>query len=635
MALYFVVIGQHIGRATNEWVAVGDTCAKRPGCVRPNLVLSPPRVVAQPWEQFRTVCISPIGPRPGFVFSKDQSPVERDKRYLIHHINATSVELVAPLGLRGKEDVDEIKCTNAAGASVVFEVVIESPCRAGQMACQDGTCLPVSRFCDGQYDCRDKSDERHDVCPARRRSVIANPESIITDPWQLVRFSCISPDGHPLTARFSATGRLVKDNPRYRVHQVNTTTMEIVAPRGLRGPEDSTQIDCVITNGESRRVTIAVRDKCGPNRLPCKDGKCIPVDLFCDGKRDCLEGSDELAEFCAEPTMPPSPRPTGVRFSPSKQRVRPGQEIRLECSALSSDVHQYPIVEFANGTSVTVDPRFRVEYPQVGRSVVTIPRGTEVSQRHMEFQCYLPWGDKSRAEVFVDQMCAVGQRRCDDGLCIYLGQFCDGKRDCVDGSDELPHNCEACDPISRPCGVVNGKEPKVPYFQEHWRCDGENDCGNGFDELNCENYTRVPGRGCGSPRYDCSSDGSQVPLAYQCDGQPDCPNGEDEINCMRPTIYSEGWVSRYEVRRGQDLMIECEVLGVPPPAIIWRFNWGCLPQSTRTRVEPVSSRFGCTGSRSRLTIRNVQEGDDGIYNCEGLTGVDRALSQDIFVILVD
>lgn len=104
---------------------------------------------------------------------------------------------------------------------------------------------------------------------------------------------------------------------------------------------------------------------------------------------------------------------------------------------------------------------------------------------------------------------------------------------------------------------------------------------------------------------------------------------------VRPTIYSEGWVSRYEVRRGQDLMIECEVLGVPPPAIIWRFNWGCLPQSARIRVESVSSRFGCTGSRSRLTIRNVQEGDDGIYNCEALTGVDRALSQDIFVILID
>ncbi|VDM32229.1 unnamed protein product [Hydatigera taeniaeformis] len=618
------------------------------GVEGPSLALIPPRVVVQPWQQFRTACISSSGQQPTFVFSKDQSPVGQDQRYLIHHINATSVELILPLGLRGQEDVDEIRCITSEGDSVVFDVVLEGPCKAGKMACQDGTCLSVSRFCDGQYDCHDKSDERRDVCLARQSRVIANPESITTDPWQLIRFSCISPDGYPLTVRLSATGQLVKDNPRFRVHQVNATTVEIVAPRGLRGPRDSTQICCALEDGETKCVTIAVRDKCGPNRLPCEGGMCIPVDLFCDGRRDCLEGSDELAEFCAEPSWSPSPRSTSVRFSPRKQRVRPGQEIRLECTALLGDVRHHPIVEFANGTSVTMDPRFYVEYPRPGRSVVTIPRGTEVSQRHMEFQCYLPQGDKSRAEVFVDQVCSVGQRRCDDGLCIYLSQFCDGKKDCVDGSDELPHNCghsaliadifavlDACDPISRLCGLVNGKSPKIPYFQEHWRCDGEDDCGNGFDELNCENYTRVPGRRCGSPRYDCSSDGRRVPLAYQCDGQPDCPNGEDEINCMRPTIYSEGWVSRYEVRRGQNLEIECEVLGVPPPAIIWRFNWGCLPESVRTRVKPVSSRLGCTGSRSRLTIRNVQEGDDGIYNCEGLTGFDRALSQDIFVILID
>ncbi len=104
---------------------------------------------------------------------------------------------------------------------------------------------------------------------------------------------------------------------------------------------------------------------------------------------------------------------------------------------------------------------------------------------------------------------------------------------------------------------------------------------------------------------------------------------------MRPTIFNEGWQSRYEVRRGQTLVIECEVLGVPPPTVIWRFNWGCLPQGNRARVEPISSSRGCSASRSRLTIRNVQEGDDGIYNCEGLTGTERALSQDIFVILVD
>ncbi|KAM3183920.1 hypothetical protein ACTXT7_009401 [Hymenolepis weldensis] len=623
---------------------IGDFCDGKSDCVDgsdelrqfcdvarpPKLVLTPQKVVIQPWQQFRTICISTTGSQPSFIFTKDQSLVENDQRYLVNRINATAIELLAPRGLRGQKDVDEIDCINTIGDRVNFEITIKSLCRPDQMECQDGACLSMSQFCDDRFDCYDKSDEIHDFCPARRPSIIVTPESITVDPWQVIRFYCISPEGHPLTVMFSANRQLVKEDPRYQIRLVNSTTMEVVIPRGLRGPEDSTQIDCMITSGERKRVTITVRDKCGSGRLPCRDGICLPGMAFCDGRRDCSDGSDEYNEYCAKPTPPPATLPNSVRLSPSRQRVRPGQEVRLECNALSIDVRDNPIVEFPNGTSVTLDPNLRLSYPQPGRTVVIIPRGTELPWRHAEFQCYLPGGDKSRAEVFIDQACEIGQRRCDNGQCIYLGQFCDGKTDCADGSDELPHNCEACDPISRPCGKVNGRDPKIPYFQEHWRCDGEDDCGNGFDE---QNYSRVPDMRCGRAQFECST-GTRVPLAYQCDGQPDCRSGDDEHNCMRPSIYADNFTSRYEMLRGQNLVIECEVVGVPPPAIVWRYNWGCLPQGDRAIVEPVASRFGCGGARSRLTIKNVQEGDDGIYNCEGITGIDRALSQDIFSIFL-
>ncbi|KAM7543200.1 hypothetical protein Aperf_G00000009526 [Anoplocephala perfoliata] len=627
---------------------IGDFCDGKPDCADgsdelrefcdvkpPKLVITPQRIVIQPWQQFRTICVSTTDSQPSFVFSKDQSLVENDQRYLVNRINTTTVELIAPIGLRGQADVDRIECINTVGDRIGLDVVIETPCKPGQLMCQDGTCLPASQFCDGQYDCRDKSDEIHGFCPARRPSVMATPESITTEPWQLIRFYCIAPEGHPLIVMFSASRQLVKEDPRYQVRQLNSTTMEIVVPRGLRGLEDSTQIDCMITSGERKRVTITVGGKCGPGQLPCRDGVCRPNDNFCDGKRDCSDGSDEYIEYCAKPTPPPPVTPTSVRLSPSRQRVRPGQEILLECNALSSDVREQPIVEFSNGTSVTSNNLFRVSYPQSGRVIITVPRSTKLPMRHIEFQCYLPGGNKSRADVFIDQACDIGQRRCDNSQCIYLGQFCDGKKDCDDGSDELPYNCETCDPVSRPCGKVNGKDPKTPYFLEHWRCDGENDCGNGYDELNCEKYSRVPGKICGSTVFECPGNGSRIPLAYQCDSQPDCPRGEDELNCLRPTIYAENWTSRYEAHRGQDLVIECEVVGNPPPAIIWRYNWGCLPQGDRAVVEPVPGRFGCGGARSRLTIKNFREGDDGIYNCEGLTGIARALSQDIFVILID
>lgn len=46
---------------------------------------------------------------------------------------------------------------------------------------------------------------------------------------------------------------------------------------------------------------------------------------------------------------------------------------------------------------------------------------------------------------------------------------------------------EYCDPITKPCEVVNGKPPKEKTYELHWRCDGEDDCGNRFDEQNCLN----------------------------------------------------------------------------------------------------------------------------------------------------
>ncbi|VEL42994.1 unnamed protein product [Protopolystoma xenopodis] len=102
----------------------------------------------------------------------------------------------------------------------------------------------------------------------------------------------------------------------------------------------------------------------------------------------------------------------------------------------------------------------------------------------------------------------------------------------------------------------------------------------------------------------------------------------------RPSILEPDSRQRQiEARPGQTVTLECEASGVPPPMIIWRFNWGCLRDPTRMRSEPLTSRLGCRGSRGRLVIESFREGDDGIYNCEALSGKDRAMSQDIYVVM--
>ncbi|VDQ06439.1 unnamed protein product [Trichobilharzia regenti] len=232
------------------------------------------------------------------------------------------------------------------------------------------------------------------------------------------------------------------------------------------------------------------------------------------------------------------------------------------------------------------------------------------------FRCISPSGDRKSSTIFVELGCQPGQRRCPSGECIFVGQFCDGKPDCDDGFDERPENCVYCDPITKPCQVVNGVPPREATYELHWKCDGENDCGNGFDELNCMNDPY-----------------QYLPFAYWCDGGRDCRGGEDEADCSPPTIIQSQRQETHRVRPGGRLVLECEASGVPPPMIIWRFNWRCLRDETRMRSQAVPSSLGCKGSKSRLIIENFREGDDGIYNCEAVTSKDRAMSQDIFVLL--
>ena len=86
------------------------------------------------------------------------------------------------------------------------------------------------------------------------------------------------------------------------------------------------------------------------------------------------------------------------------------------------------------------------------------------------------------------------------------------------------------------------------------------------------------------------------------------------------------------------MILTCEVAGRPNPRVIWRFNWGCLPDDgRRMTVRNSVENCGMPNEKtvSTLTITNFMPGDDGIYNCEGLNGLKRAMSRDYTVILTD
>ncbi|CAH8676328.1 unnamed protein product [Schistosoma rodhaini] len=585
-----------------------------------NIRVTPGSIRVIPNQRFQFECSTSIpGVSPQVTF--DERSVERDNRFVVTRPSLQTIVVTAPTGI---SDIGAHKFKCIVSVNIVKEVDVEiiSECPPGQAKCRSGECLPRAVFCDGKYDCSDRSDEDPRSCVP---TIIITPSTILTKTHESFQFECKSviPGGEP---QITLEGSPVENDPRFTIIRPSREHVIVRAENGIADP-GKYSFTCTVVSAPSKTIVVQVESVCPPGYSKCKDGTCILSHQFCDGIAHCRDGSDEDKLRCPEVTAD-----VRVHFTPGELRIQPGRAFRLEC--VTDRPGTSPVLQFLDGRSITSDQRFVVSRPSTERAVIDVPGGLDARDRQIIIECISPSGERKTSTIFIELGCQPGQRRCPNGQCIFVGQFCDGKPDCDDGFDERPENCEYCDPITKPCEIVNGISPREKTYELHWRCDGEDDCGNRFDEQNCLNDTRVPNKECGATHFRCGTAPYQyIPFAYWCDGGRDCRGGEDEADCSPPTIIQTQRQETHRVRPGGRLILECEASGVPPPMIIWRFNWRCLRDETRMRTQAVPSSLECKGSKSRLTIENFREGDDGIYNCEALTSKERAMSQDIFVFL--
>lgn len=138
--------------------------------------------------------------------------------------------------------------------------------------------------------------------------------------------------------------------------------------------------------------------------------------------------------------------------------------------------------------------------------------------------------------------------------------------------------------------------------------DGENDCGDNSDEEACS--TSAPGSICSGSEYQCRS-GQCIPKSFECDSHVDCLDGTDEIGCIKPTVAQPPPPSVY-LRPGETFNITCKAVGVPTPLVLWRLNWGHIPEKCITSSH---AGFGV------LTCPNIAVHDSGAYSCELLNSL--------------
>ena len=65
---------------------------------------------------------------------------------------------------------------------------------------------------------------------------------------------------------------------------------------------------------------------------------------------------------------------------------------------------------------------------------------------------------------------------------------------------------------------------------------------------------------------------------------------------------------------GQTFIINCTTVGIPTPEIVWRQNWGCVPEKCTQSSTPQDGNhaFG------ELICPNAQDSDQGAYSCEAI-----------------
>ncbi|XP_017067470.1 basement membrane-specific heparan sulfate proteoglycan core protein isoform X10 [Drosophila eugracilis] len=343
--------------------------------------------------------------------------------------------------------------------------------------------------------------------------------------------------------------------------------------------------------------------ECLPNQFRCNSGQCVSSAVRCNGRTDCQDSSDE--QNCAgnnNNSGRGSPQ-FNLKTYPDSQIIKESREVIFRCR---DEGPTRAKVKWSRPGGRPLPPgctdrNGRLEIPNIRVE----DAGTYVCEA-VGYASHIP-GQQVTVNLNVeryndvgsrpDTACSEYQATCMNGECIDKSGICDGTPDCSDSSDE--QSCSLglkCQPNQFMC--ANSK-----CVDRTWRCDGENDCGDNSDETSCD--PEPSGAPCRYNEFQCRS-GHCVPKSFQCDNVPDCADGTDEVGCMAPTPIRPPPQSvallEYEV-----LELTCVATGTPTPTIVWRLNWGHVPDKCE------SKSYGGTGT---LRCPDMRPQDSGAYSCE-------------------
>uniref|UniRef100_A0A8D2ECW6 SCO-spondin n=1 Tax=Theropithecus gelada TaxID=9565 RepID=A0A8D2ECW6_THEGE len=231
--------------------------------------------------------------------------------------------------------------------------------------------------------------------------------------------------------------------------------------------------------------------------LRCASGECALRGSLCDGVLDCKDGSDEegcvlLPEGTGRYTVAGCVQLTPLAWPSRGQPC--GRGPTLPSPPRSSGVpHHGESMQMVTTTPIS-QMEARTLPPGMAAVTVLPPRPVTPAT---------PAGQSVAPGPFPPVRCGPGQMPCEVLGCVEQAQVCDGREDCLDGSDErhcastvpftvptmalpgLPASRALCSPSQLSCG--SGE-----CLSSERRCDLRPDCQDGSDEDGCVDCVLAP-----------------------------------------------------------------------------------------------------------------------------------------------
>uniref|UniRef100_A0A3P9A5H3 EGF-like domain-containing protein n=1 Tax=Esox lucius TaxID=8010 RepID=A0A3P9A5H3_ESOLU len=461
-------------------------------------------------------------------------------------------------------------------------------CRKGFKSCYNQRCVANGRVCDGVNDCGDDSDEvycNNATCPQsdwRCRDGVCIPASAHCN--QII--DC--PDASD-EKNCSDTGCL--DYYKLGVKETvfvscNSTSLCVHRSWICDGANDcgdyADESDCLSTKG------------CEEGHFACPSGNCIHTVWLCDGVKDCEDAADEFQ--CG-------------KYSSCLWN-------QFACSKKKCIAKQW-LCDGEDDCGDGVDESTAT----CGPGLFSCPGSYACVPRHWlcdgERDCPDGSDELSAAGCVLNSTCVEGMFRCRNQACVHQHFVCDHDDDCGDGSDETPE-CEY-----RPCGLgefrcTDGR--CLPMVQ--WECDGHPDCLDQSDELPHNPKCSAAESLCNGSFFMCAN-GRCVSLVSLCDRRDDCGDASDERNCH---------VNECLNRRVSGCSQDCEDLPVGYKCKCWPGFRLKNDGRTCVDIDECSSDFPCSqlcvnayGSYKCLCADGYEMPAKNSHSCRSLSGTPPSL----------